>query len=364
MRGTGRVFRKPKTQFWWIAYPHQGREIRESSGSTDPRKAERLLNQRLKEVGAAQIGARPFIGPAQERVTLDDLLTDLKRDYEIRGRRSLPQLRAHLRPVEAYFGRDRALTITPPRLRDYIAHRQAQGAANATINRELEAIRRAFALAVEAGTLAVAPKVPRLSQQNARQGFFERGEFEAVLHRLDDPDVRDFVEWFWWTGMRPGEIRSLTWADFDRETSTLRLHASGAKTGHGRVIALEGQLRAIIDRRWRARVLSCPFVFHRGGRPMGEFRKAWKSACRAAGLTGKLLYDLRRTAVRNMVRAGVDPSVAMKISGHRTRSIFDRYNIVDQRDLREALEKTARYVESLPATTNVVPLHTAEARAG
>ena len=97
---------------------------------------------------------------------------------------------------------------------------------------------------------------------------------------------------------------------------------------------------------------------------MGEFRKAWKSACKAPRLTGKLLYDLRRTAVRNMIRGGVDPSVAMKISGHRTRSMLDRYNIIDERDLREAMEKTARYVESLPATTHVVPLHTAETRAG
>ena len=97
---------------------------------------------------------------------------------------------------------------------------------------------------------------------------------------------------------------------------------------------------------------------------MGEFRKAWKSACKAPRLTGKLLYDLRRTAVRNMIRGGVDPSVAMKISGHRTRSVFDRYNIVDQRDLQEAMAKTARYVESLPVTTNVVPLHTAEGRIG
>jgi integrase len=204
--------------------------------------------------------------------------------------------------------------------------------------------------------------VPRLPQHNARQGFFERGEIDAVLQHLTDPDVRDFVEWFRWTGMRPGEIRSLTWADVDRETWTLRLHASAAKTGRGRVIALEGDLRAIIDRRWRAQAINCPRIFHRAGQPMGEFRKAWKTACQAAGVGEKLLYDLRRTAVRNMVRAGVDPAVAMKISGHRTRAVFDRYNIIDERDLRDAIVKTAAYVDGLPATTNVVPMRTAEGR--
>jgi integrase len=141
------------------------------------------------------------------------------------------------------------------------------------------------------------------------------------------------IEWFYWTGMRPREIRSLTWAAFDRETGTLRLHARDAKTGHGghgRLLALEGDLKTIIARRLSARRLDCPLIFHRHAKPIGDFRKRWNRACRDAGMSGFLLYDLRRTAVRNMVRAGVDPSVAMKISGHRTRSVFDRYNIISE----------------------------------
>jgi integrase len=163
--------------------------------------------------------------------------------------------------------------------------------------------------------------------------------------------------------MRPKEIRSLSWSGFDRETWILRLHAKDAKTGHGRVLALEGQLRAIVERRLAARRLACDLIFHRDGHPVGDFRKAWASACIAAGLgrnvtdengkthyEGKLLYDLRRTAVRNMVRAGVPERVAMEISGHRTRAIFDRYNITSDQDIREAVIRTAAYVESLPTT--------------
>jgi integrase len=359
VRGQGRVFKRSSGKFF-IAYygpkpTGEHGEIRERAGDRE-KDAERLLKARLRELAIHRAGLRNFLGPGAERVTVAEILTGLERDYEVRGRKSLGTTRSHLKPVRAFFGLDRALAVTSARLRDYIAHRQQEGAAASTINRETELIRRAFALAVETDLLAMAPKVPRLPEHNARQGFVERGEFEAILKNLQDPDVQDFCEWFWWTGMRPGEIRSLEWNAFDKETGTLRLHAKDAKTGYGRVIALEGPLRAIIERRLKARRLDCPVIFHRQGRPMGEFRKRWKRACAAAGVPTRLLYDLRRTAVRNMIRAGVDPAVAMRISGHRTRAIFDRYNIIDERDLREAMAKTSAYVEGLPSDRTVVPL--------
>jgi integrase len=307
-------------------------------------------------VAVHKAGLRPFQGPRQERVTVEELLQNLERDYQIKGRKSLPELRVHLRPIRALFGLDRALAVTAERLSDYVVQRQAEGKAPATINRELAGLRRAFSLAVESGTLVRTPRFPSIPEHNARQGFFERGDIEAILAQFSDYDVRDFCAWFYWTGMRPNEIRALTWAAFDRETWTLRLHARDAKTGYGRPLALEGELRRIIERRLQTRRLDCPIIFHRGGTSMGSFRKTWNRACKEAGLEGKLLYDLRRTAVRNMVRAGVDPAVAMKISGHRTRSVFDRYNIISDADLREAVLKTATYVESLPNATAVTPL--------
>src|SRR5207249_6994617 len=120
------------------------------------------------------------------------------------------------------------------------------------------------------------PTLRRLSEKdNARQGFFERAEFEAVLAQIEDTDLQDFLLWFFWTGMRPGEIRRLTWAAFDEETWTLRLAAKDAKTGFGRVIPLVAELRAVIERRIAARRLNCERIFHRGGRALGEFRKTW-----------------------------------------------------------------------------------------
>jgi len=135
-------------------------------------------------------------------------------------------------------------------------------------------------------------------------------------------------------------------------------------------IVLESELAEIIERRWTSREHQTPsgsavlYVFHTGGRPVGDFRKAWCSACKAAGLvkpkldengkpvmitvngqkepvmsSSRLFHDLRRSGVRNMVRAGVREGVAMAISGHRTRAIFDRYNITSDDDLRQAVKQ-------------------------
>lgn len=364
MRGDGRIFQRGGR--WWVAYyaPRAGRSVehREAAGQTEA-EAKKLLRRRMQEIAAHRLGARSFGGPRQERVTVDEILAGLERDYEIRGRRALPQLRSHLVHVRAFFSMDRAIAVNGQQVRDYIQKRQAEKAAAATINHEVKALGRAFSIAVEGGVLSTVPKFPLLREQNARQGFFERAEFETVLNAIENSDLRDFCEWFFLTGMRPGEIRSLTWEGFDSETMTLRLHGRDAKTGYARGLTLEGEYRKVIERRVAARRLGTSLIFHREGKPIGDFRKTWQAACVEARVgqmidlpnkkkryVGKRLYDLRRTAVRNMIRAGVPERVAMEVSGHRTRATFDRYNITSERDMREALLKTSAYVEGLPTS--------------
>jgi integrase len=244
--------------------------------------------------------------------------------------------------------------MTEDRLAKYVSLRQEQGAANATINRELEGLQRAFSLA--RNRLAFAPTFPSLPEDNVREGFFDKADFYAVMQHLKDSDVRDFCEWGFWTGMRKGEIAALTWAAFNRESCTITLPGRSAKNRKPRTIPIRGDLEPIIQRRIAARRLDCPLIFHRAGLPVGDFRKIWKKACHMAGIGSHMFHDLRRTAVRNMVRAGVDIAVAMRISGHRTRSVFDRYNIVSENDVERALAMTQAYVRNLSLVSTITPL--------
>jgi integrase len=130
------------------------------------------------------------------------------------------------------------------------------------------------------------------------------------------------------------------------EAWTVRLEPGTTKNRDGRLIYLTPELHSLLqEQRAATRTLErqagrvIPWVFHYRGEPMKDFRAAWQGACRRAGQPGRLFHDLRRTAVRNMVRAGIPERVLMQISGHKTRAIFDRYHIVSEGDLREAAQR-------------------------
>lgn len=200
MRGDGRVFQRGER--WWISYyaPKNGKrvEIRESAGATE-QEAEKLLKNRVREVHNHRDGIRSFFGPQQERVTVNKLLENLARHYEVKNRSSWGKLDSHLKHIRSYFGDDRALALTDQRLLDYAAMRQNEGVKPATINRELDGLQIAFRLAVKSKLVATSPNFPNLPENNAREGFFERADFEAVSRKLTvrgklDPDLQDFCE--------------------------------------------------------------------------------------------------------------------------------------------------------------------------
>ena len=132
----------------------------------------------------------------------------------------------------------------------------------------------------------------------------------------------------------------------DFKAGTVRLDPGTTKNGEGRVFPLTVELRALLEtQRERTRALErergsiCPWVFHRNGQRIRDFRTAWKKACEAAGCPGRLLHDCRRTAVRNFEQCGISRSVAMKLTGHKTEAVYRRYAIVSEDDLTEAARR-------------------------
>jgi integrase len=198
--------------------------------------------------------------------------------------------------------------------------------------------------------------MPRVS--NARTGFVERDGYIRLLAALPEY-LRPLVTMAYSTGMRRGEIVSLRWENVDLLNRQVRLNAGETKNGEGRVIPLGDELLDALKSQLRLRntaVPDCPFVFFRVIKtkenpvprwlPIGDFRKVWETACAESGLAGRIFHDLRRSAVRNLVRAGVQERVAMRISGHKTRSVFDRYNIIDEDDLRFAVRKLQKFQDA------------------
>ncbi len=169
-------------------------------------------------------------------------------------------------------------------------------------------------------------------------------------------DVDDLVEYLYLSGWRSGEGKKLEWAEISSDLSIVRLKIEDSKNKRPRILVLTGRLLEIIQKRKSKQVLGCKYVFHRKGKPIKNFRKAWKIATGNTSFAGKLPHDLRRCAVRNLKRSGVDDTVAMSITGHVTRSVFDRYNIVSEDDLRDAPERQQAHLDKQPQKSNVVPL--------
>lgn len=374
-KGSGSVYRQGR--IWWIAYRGpDGRRIAESTSSVRKGDADRLLQRR---VGARDHGL-PVI-PGVERLTFEDPAKAVIEDFTNNGKKSLKVVKRridkHLMP---FFRNRRLVGITAADVRSYVTQRkdatiiirkartvtlddgterttpeERKPVSNAEINRELQVLKRIFSLAMKDGKLAQRPHIAMLREDNVRTGFFEPHQYAAVRHHLPD-EIAAVVTFAYVTGWRiASEVLPLQWRQVDLAAGEVRLDAGTTKNGEGRVFPLTVDLRALLQAQWQAHDEQrkaghlCPFVFFRlvakGRRgplqPRGivSITKAWKAACRAAGCPGRIPHDLRRTAVRNMVRAGVPERVAMQLTGHKTRSVFERYNIVSDGDLREAVRR-------------------------
>ena len=344
---------------YWIRWYRDGRRFEESAKTDKWEKARDLLRQREGDVSRG-VPITPKIG----RLRFEEAAKDLLSDYQINGRRSKDNLENTIidGALEPWFRGRRMATLTTSDVREYVADRQQKGYANATINRELSALKRMFTLAIQAGKLLQRPHIPMLVEDNVRTGFFERAQFEAVRNRLPAM-YQAIVTLGYYSGWRiDSEILPLEWHQIDRAACVIRLEPGTTKNKRGRTFTY-GELvevKAAIDGLWaRHEALArdgiiTPLVFcRRKGQQIKSFWKRWKTATESAGCPGRVPHDFRRTAVRNLNRAGVPESVAMKITGHLTRSVFDRYDITSEEDLTEATRKLQALAGTIAGTTAV-----------
>ena len=301
----------------------------------------------MLETTAPSDNASAMLPPVPECpavITLDTMIAAYLQDYELREfRMNIARCRTtHLR---MHLGGDRpAAAITSLAIREYQVTRRREGAAAATVNRETSALSRMFRLVVVWGWLEGGPIFPpRLRESQPRQGFFEHEEYLRVRHHLP-ASWQDILDFAYYSGWRKQEIIDLTWHEVDLPGRVARLAPVRSKTGTSRVLPLSAPLLQVLERRNERRGDSS-LVFGRDGMTVRDWRTAFRQACDRAGLPGRLIHDCRRTAARNLIRAGVPERVAMLLTGHRTRSIFDRYNIVNEQDLLAAGERLNQYIQ-------------------
>lgn len=364
---------------WWIRFRQHGKTVWQSTETRDERKARAFLRER-----EGKVALNIPVSPTGDRLTLEEAAQMIRADYTANGHKSSDDLEYRLAHLFAHFAREQRLgRITTGAVEKYKAERLKEGAAPATINRELAALKRMSTLARRQHGLTAPFEVQKFQERNARKGFFERADLDAVCRHLR-PELAALARAAYITGWRKSELCSRQWAHVDFDAGWLRLEPRETKNDEGRDFPLVPELRAVLEGQ-RARVDTIqkktgrivPWIFARDdGAPVVSFYKAWGTACIAAGffrvdpmgqpkdgeaqktrkVPTKLVHDFRRSAVRNLIRAGIPETTAMHLTGHRTREVFKRYAIVDAGMLREAGEKlalAAAAMQSEKVTTEV-----------
>jgi len=238
-------------------------------------------------------------------LTFDIMARAYLEDYHLQRYRTMNTARPRVEHLRECFGGWAVEAITADAVRRYQLHRRRQGAEGATINRETSALSRMFQLAIRRGLLERMPLFPnRLEENPPRDGFFEHDEFLKVRAQAP-PSYQDVLDFAYYSGWRRNEILELTWDEVDMRGGVIRLSPRRSKTKAGRVLPMSAPLRAVLDRRRALRRLGDRRVFHRDGVPVRVWRTALRDACRKAHVPHRLLHDCRRTAARNLIRAGV-----------------------------------------------------------
>jgi len=356
--GFGSIYRRGGR--WAVEFWKGGVQHRESARTTSEPEAIAHLRKRVEEFAQGKC-----VGTRAERLTVADLLKRVTADYANAGNRSGRTLKYRIAALAPELGHLRATNVSPSDVEAYKAKRLSEGKAKATINRELACLRRAYILAEQSRPPLIStnniPSIELFREDNVRQVLMDYTDYVALLAHLPAP-IDDALTFAYLTGWRRAEVLGLTWHEVDRERGLITLPSVRSKNGEPRELPLSPALSALIEKRWKVRLVSgpsgprvCEQVFHRDGEPVRDFRSAWCKAVQAISRPGLLFHDLRRAALTNLVQSGVDEQVAMRISGHRTSSVFRRYRIVSTDDVLAALTRTESRLTNAPHSSATFP---------
>jgi integrase len=383
-RGSGSIFRKPPNKNWFIQFYKHGKRIREGTGSPDHDEAKKLLRQRLHEIDQNAYMKRTG-RPARVRDLYETL--KLEREANLKGRkRELPNRWAHLEPA---FGALLAAEVSTDDVRRYVRARQEEGAAPATINRELATLKRMFRLATQSTPPKVSrvPYIPMLKEDNARTGFVEDADYARLTAEASELWLRTFLELAYSYGWRRSELLALRVRQVNLAARAIRLDPGTTKNREGRQVEMTGKVYELLREAVKGKHGDDYVLTRTGGARVRDFRNAWQELCVRAGLgqyfckkcahraepipakakrlrgqhgaayrcpqclaskhrafryTGLIPHDMRRSAAKALRAAGVPESVVMAMGGWKTAAMFRRYAIVSGADGRAAVEMLER----------------------
>ena len=361
-RGTGTIYKRSGSTSLWVGYiGPNGEYVRESSGSSNKTEAQNFLRKRMEAVSGGN-----FLGPRVEKITVDELYDDLLQHYRTHGKDAAwaeGRWNVHLRNyfggetldaekrTEKYSGM-KAARVGTTQIVGYVELRQNEKAAKATINRELALLRRAFSLGFDAEPQKVS-RVPKFhkfivsEKGSERRGFVEEAQYRRLTEQAAELWLRGFMALAYTYGFRKSELLEMRCSQVDLLDNTVRLYSGETKNGEGRIVALTEECRKLVTELRKGKQPE-DFLFTReNGERVLDLRGVWDSLTRKAGLSGLLLHDFRRSAVRNMIRRGVPQKTAREISGHKTDAVFSRYNIVSDADIRDAARKIEEGAKAL-----------------
>jgi hypothetical protein len=357
----GSVFQQPGCSTWSIQYYSlHGKRVRESTGTTDFETAQKKLREKLHAIDKGE----PIEPRRRQQVTCGELYLEVVRDYTVQGRKSRKDLARRWRHLKPTFENRAARNVNDEALAAYVDLRLSEKAANATINRELACLKRALRIG-QPKHKYVLPLFPHLKEDNVRTGFVEQEAFDRLRAAATELWLRLWLEISFEYGWRRSEPMGLRVRQANPTTGLIRLDVGATKNDDGREVVMTATIRELVRLAIDGKQPDDFLITRADGKAIRDFRKLWYSLCVKAGLgrwvcracektvtgekcecgekklkyVGLIRHDFRRSAARELRRAGVAESTIMDIGGWKTRSMFDRYAIKDPRDIKAAIEK-------------------------